>query len=783
MVTSRAAYSAALAAVCLAVLATRVPLEFERVRFRIITTPTPALGQSLTVSLPELSQLAGSPAAVIMRLRGGSQPIGITLALNGAAISNVVVPPNRDIRLDASIDPPAGSGHRLFVTGNAEGWQVTYLEIANVHGFSRGLLGFDIVPRERTDFRRAPWWILVLLAAGLLALGRQPNWPPGATWRRAYRAGLAVVLLLFFTVVLADRFTQFKILLSLQIFLLCVAVLYAQRTAQACRPLWRLAIAFFWRPPAIWRTTARAVGSFAATPWVPAALAGGAAISASVMALALGAHYAGGADSYGYVAQAELWARGQLYVDQPIVSELPPGMSEGVVTPLGFVTQPHSGVRGRIVPTYSPGLPMFMGVLRRVLGPSAVYLVVPALAGVTIWLTFVLGRELNGGATGLFAALWLTASPAFLQSSLNPLSDVPVTAWWLLALLASYRPSLRSAAIAGTAVSLAVLTRPNLAPLAIVVGLPILGRWWFQARARVRGVELGVFLGTAAVGPLIIAALYNYWYGSPFTSGYGPTNSMFSWSFVGPNLARYPRWFAGTETLLTVGCLAAPFLLRGREGVRSRLRPAAAAWLLLAFSLLVWGAYIAYYYFDAWWYLRFLLPSYPPIIALASAALVFALRRTAAPRTLGAVLLVLLAMHGLQFCWKQYVFSIGRGEARYRRTGEFVSSALPDRSLLLSMQHSGSLRYYSHLATLRYDVMPPDRLDDVVAYFEARGRSVFIVLDEWEKQDFRGRFARDSALGALDWTPFAVAPGGMPVTIYDPRDRMSTSPVATRIIP
>ena len=283
---------------CLAVLATRVPLEFERVRFRIVTAPTPALGQSLPVSLPELSRLAGSPAAVIMRLRGGPQPTGITLALNGTAISNVVVPPNRDIRVDASMDPPAGSGNRLLVTGNGEGWQVTYLEIANVHGFSRGLLGFDIVPRERTNFRRVPWWILVLLLAALLALRPQPRWPPGATWRRAYRAGQAVVLILFVTVVLADRVTQFKILLSVQTFLLCVAVLYAQRTTQACRVLWRLAIAFFWRALAIWRTTARAVGRFAAKPWVPAALAGAAAISASVMALALGAHYAGGADSY-----------------------------------------------------------------------------------------------------------------------------------------------------------------------------------------------------------------------------------------------------------------------------------------------------------------------------------------------------------------------------------------------------------------------------------------------------------------------------------------------------
>ena len=81
----------------------------------------------------------------------------------------------------------------------------------------------------------------------------------------------------------------------------------------------------------------------------------------------------------------------------------------------------------------------------------------------------------------------------------------------------------------------------------------------------------------------------------------------------------------------------------------------------------------------------------------------------------------------------------------------------------------------SHLAA--------DRLDDIVAHFQARGRGVYIVLDEWEKQDFHGRFASRNALGALDWTPFAVSSGGMAVAIYDPRDRLAPGPVATRIIP
>jgi hypothetical protein len=470
-------------------------------------------------------------------------------------------------------------------------------------------------------------------------------------------------------------------------------------------------------------------------------------------------------------------------VDQPIVRELPPGVGDGILVPLGFTAQTHSGEPGRIVPAYSPGLPMMMAVLRRTLGAGGTFLVVPGLAGLTVWLTFVLGRRLDGDATGLLAALWLAFSPSFLNSALNPLSDVPVTACWLAALVAALRPSIGSAAVAGAAVSVAVLTRPNLAPLGAVVALPFAIGWLRQPGAKAHALALAVFLIAAAAGPAIVAVLFNYWYGSPFTSGYGSTSVLFSWSYVVPNLARYPRWFADSQTVLMAAGLVTPLLLHGRAGIGRVPRPAAAAWLMLTFAALVWAAYLTYFYFDAWWYLRFLLPSYPPLIVLAGAALVFVLRRTAAPRLLGAALLALVVAHGLQFCWKESVFSIASGEARYQRVGDFVARSISDRALLLSMQHSGSLRYYSGLTTLRYDLMPADRLDEIVAHFETRGRVVYIVLDEWEKQPFRERFAQRSALGALDWTPMAVSRGGMPVSVYDPRDRRSARPVPTQIIP
>ena len=92
---------------------------------------------------------------------------------------------------------------------------------------------------------------------------------------------------------------------------------------------------------------------------------------------------------------------------------------------------------------------------------------------------------------------------------------------------------------------------------------------------------------------------------------------------------------------------------------------------------------------------------------LASAALLIVLQRTPAPRSFAAALLALLVAHGIYFCLNKDVFNLAVGEARYQRVGEFAARELPDRSLLLSMQHSGSLRYYSQLPTLRYDLVGP----------------------------------------------------------------------------
>ena len=97
-----------------------------------------------------------------------------------------------------------------------------------------------------------------------------------------------------------------------------------------------------------------------------------------------GTHAASGADSYGYVSQADLWLAGHLKVDQRWLG-LPVPFDDWALSPLGY----KPGLEpGTIVPSYSPGLPLLMAGAKLVAGNEGAYIVVPLLGGLTVWLTF-----------------------------------------------------------------------------------------------------------------------------------------------------------------------------------------------------------------------------------------------------------------------------------------------------------------------------------------------------------------------------------------------------------
>jgi hypothetical protein len=502
-------------------------------------------------------------------------------------------------------------------------------------------------------------------------------------------------------------------------------------------------------------------------PWIAAC----AAAAALIVGLVWGTWSAGSADAYGYVSQALSWTRGELRSQQPLAAAVPWRDAEWTLSPLGYrpATTP-----GTIVPTYPPGLPLSMAAAATMAGPSAVFWIVPFAGAAAVWLTFLLGRRIAGDAGGATAAVLLAASPVFLYQLVQPMSDVPVTAWWLGAVLcvATGRP-----ALAGTCAAAAVLTRPNLAPLAAWALVGVLGhvrasRTW---TSRVRHGAIFAIPVTAALA--FLAALHTHWYGHPFATGYGAAGGLFSAANIPTNTRHYLGWLSETQTPLVYLALAAPamaWLGRGSAGAsaENRTRPALTVFSL-GFVLLVLASYLPYSPFDEWWYLRFLLPALPLLLILTSGVLLGLAERIPAWLRVPVVALALtaLATHYVATARDRQTFELHELESRYVAAGTYAARRLPAAAVLLSVQESGSLRLYGGRTTIRFDHLDPQGLDAAVHYLQQTGYQPYFALEAWEETQFRDRFSRASGLGRLDWPPVAEVGHPVKVRFYDPRDR------------
>lgn len=508
-------------------------------------------------------------------------------------------------------------------------------------------------------------------------------------------------------------------------------------------------------------------------------LAAAAAAITMLVGLVKGTRVAGSADAYGYVSQALLWLKGLPVLSEPLAAVVPWPLAEWSLSPLGYRPGLEPGV---IVPTYPPGLPLAMAAAAGIGGDDAVYWVVPALGAAAVWLTFLLGRRYADAGTGAAAALLVAASPVFLYQLVQPMSDVPVTACWLLALwgAAAGRPF-----AAGLGAGAAVLTRPNLAPLAPLVMAAVMAhahRQSLKPRAVLHAAILCALPVAAAAG--FLAWLNTRLYGSPLASGYGAASDLFALANVPVNSARYLRWLLETQTPFVLLALAAPFAARIRRPAGPDAAQTAQARFGLGFAALVLACYLPYSPFEEWWYLRFLLPAIPVLLVLASS--VFVGLASAAPANVRVPLVVagvgLLVWQYAATAVERSAFDLDRLESRYVAAGAFASRTLPERAVLLSVQESGPLRLYGGRTTLRFDHLDPKGLDAAVEFLDREGYGPYFVLEAWEEAQFRERFAASSKLGLLDWPPRAEVGRPVRVRFYDPRDRqrfLAGEPVTT----
>jgi hypothetical protein len=245
------------------------------------------------------------------------------------------------------------------------------------------------------------------------------------------------------------------------------------------------------------RDDARAVAHGATPARVTAVLA----IVIGIIATWQSSWTASGADAYAYVTQADLWLSGTLKVPVPIANEVPWPAALSTFVPFGYAAVANESA---IASAVGPGLPLLMAIMKAIGGHAALFLVVPLTAALLIWCTFAIGRQLGSSSLGLGAAWLVATSPAFLTMIKEPMSDVPAAAFWALATWKVLDGSRFDTALAGLAAAIAILVRPNLVPLAAVLGVWIV---WRRRDATLgeRAGTLGIFAVSVVPAWLAIA--------------------------------------------------------------------------------------------------------------------------------------------------------------------------------------------------------------------------------------------------------------------------------------
>ena len=97
------------------------------------------------------------------------------------------------------------------------------------------------------------------------------------------------------------------------------------------------------------------------------------------------------------------------------------------------------------------------------------------------------------------------------------------------------------------------------------------------------------------------------------------------------------------------------------------------------------------------------------------------------------------AVHGAARIAGERMFEIGEGDLAYVRVAQFVVDRLPPNAMLLSMQHSGTLRYYAGRPTLRYDWVAREWWPRALDVLVAQGFQPFFVVSEFEEPFVRAR--------------------------------------------
>ncbi len=405
-------------------------------------------------------------------------------------------------------------------------------------------------------------------------------------------------------------------------------------------------------------------------------------------------HGYAGADRSGYLNLSRMLSRGERTLALPGDARW--------FTPLGFVPSRDGKSMASF---YPPGLPLHL-MLTDAVSPVAGVLL--------ILLTFLIGARLHSEEAGLIAAVLMALCAVLVFESLQMMSDVPAAMWSAAAVYLALeekrgdglqpvaistlrRAEARRHVLSGFAFGMAVLVRPTsfllLPALLIVLRRDV---WRFL----LGGIPCALFLAWYNLGA----------FGSILGTGYAAAGATreFALHYFPARATHYLQWTAVQFSV--IACVAALWGMRRR-------------WVLIAWLVPFFVFYSFYFWYDEWWYTRFLLTAYPALAVAAGIA--FAELKW---RRVSAALVILIAAWQLRQIARFAVLHTDEEQERAMAPVHWAAKHLPPNALVLSHEYSGALLYESSLIPVRFDRNPP------------LGYGRYAVLMEHEIEPFLARY-------------------------------------------
>lgn len=480
-----------------------------------------------------------------------------------------------------------------------------------------------------------------------------------------------------------------------------------------------------------------------------------------------GAWTASGPDPYAYVSQAAMWREGLRTVPVALAADAPWPRSVSTFMTFGYREAPDGSAA--LVPITTPGLPLAMAALQSVFGHWAAFLIAPLSGAALIVMTYLLARRVGvspgsdrGQTAALISAWFLATSPVLLFMVMWPMTDAPAAfcATLMMFLLLGVSPARFVGA--GLAAAAGLLLRPTFATIAAgAIGWIVLG-----GRRNVRSALL--FAAGLLPGVTVLLWLNRRWYGSPWTFGYGTASQLLSLDRFWTNVVTYAGSIVHTSPIIVFSVVAlAGFLVRP-WGTASRRRVS----LLICVAAGAIGPYLFYEPFADWWYLRFLLPAWPPLLVGAGLLATIPNVRGRTGAFLVAAGIIVFGVAGLGISERRGVFLLN--ERRYATIARIVSGITDPSAVILTVQHVGTIRYYAGRQTLRWDLLDPAWLDRTVDWLAARGRHPYLLIEDWEEGQFESRFGASNRAGRLSYSPamaWQSRRGDGWIYLFDPLNR------------